>query len=121
MRRRMEGSRSLGSPTEKQTKLSPKKFPFEGKGTAPTKPTSASGKGANIKVKDKPHVGEAGKTRMGSKGDKSGHMGVRSAKRPEPDNVPPRRSSAAITPTTKAGTIKQHGSKAAKRLQDVRL
>ena len=119
MRRRMEGSRSLGSPTEKQTKLSPKKFPFEGKGTAPTKPTSASGKGANVKVKDTPHVGEVMKTKMAGKND--GKVNVRSAKRPEPDNAPPKRSSAQITPTTKAGTIKQHGSKAAKRLQDVRL
>jgi len=115
---KMEGSKKLGSHVEKQTALIGKKFPHEQK---QTKPTSAKGAAKNIKSKDTPHVGEVMKTKM--KGNNDGKTGERSAKRPEPDNMPPKRSSAGITGkgTTKAGGIKQSGSKAEKKLRDVRI
>lgn len=50
-----------------------------------------------------------------------GLMDGRQPKRAEPDNAPPKRTKSKITPTSKAGPIKQHGSKAEKKLRDVRL
>lgn len=50
-----------------------------------------------------------------------GLMDGRTTKRTEPDNAPPKRTKAKVTPTSKAGRIEQHGSKAEKKLRDVRL
>ena len=106
--------KSLGSHTQVQTPMPAKKI----KGQVHTPHAfGARGAAGNVRVKDKPKVKEA----MKGSGVEKTDVTKRSPKRPEPDNAPPKRASAAITPTTKAGRIKQSGSKAAKRLEDVRI
>jgi hypothetical protein len=111
-----EGTRKLGSPVQKQTREEAKRFPFEQK---MTKAKAAKGSLKSDPIKDKPTVKDVGRG-VGAEG-KTGKLAQRTAKKPEPDNIAPKRASAKITPTTPAGKIKQSGSKAAKRLEDVRI
>jgi hypothetical protein len=106
--------KSLGSHTQVQTPMPARKI----KGQVHTPHAfGARGTPGNVKVKDKPNVKDA----MRGVGVEKTEVTKRSPKRPEPDNAPPKRKSAAVTPTTPAGKIRQSGSKAAKRLQDVRI